>query len=401
MTHKEKKTMHSLLLILAACVATAVPAATPVGLDYKDSATYENRAIAQYQAIEFRDTPITPLVLNSKEELPSGVKYGFLQLGPNKDTAMVIVWAPKASDGPWLQLFSNADGKPLGKRQKLSGKNMELPVTITVATKPSEVRVERTLLFRTSTKGDGLRYAVRGYAQGRLKLGGAEFAALLIDGNADGLLDTVGRDRLWIDLDGNGQFDLLMEQYPLGKPIVHKGDIFVVRSDPLAAAVVVNQRNVGESKLRLTLAAKHDASSKITAELVSDIGEFVSIDKLDEFVSVPYGEYRISSVSIEVPDASGKNWSYRFYSQAAKDYSAPQNIETTIELMKEFEMKVAMDGGDKVNPGTAIRVTPNLVADVSLELSGCNGGAKDEGKAEVLLLGPDGKTIQRTVDGFG
>jgi len=393
--------MYSLLLFLVACGATANPVTTPVALEYKDSATYEGRAVAQYRAIEFRDAPNRPLEVDSKEKLPAGVKYGALQLGPNRETAMVIVWAPKAADGPWLQLFSNADGKPLGGRHKLSGKNLELPATITVALKPSAVRVERTLLFRRSIKGDGLRYAVRGYAQGRLKLGDKDYAVLLIDGNADGLLDTVGHDRLWIDLDGDGRFDLLMEQYPLGKPITHKGDIFVVRSDPLAAAVVVNQRNIGEGKLRLTLARKHDAPSKISAELISDIGEFVSIDKLDEFASVPYGEYHIASLSLEARDAAGKSWSYSFDADGSREFSAPLGRETTITLMKDLKMNVAMDGDGKVKPGATIRVTPNLIADRSLSLSRCSGGTKDEGKAEVLLLGPDGKTLQRSVDGFG
>ena len=135
--------MHSLLLFFAACGAAASPAATPVALEFKDSATYDGRAVAQYQAIEFRDTPIRPLEVDPKEKLPAGVKYGYLQLGPDKETAMDIVWAPKAKDGPWLQLFSNADGKPLGGRHKMSEKNLELPATITVATKPAPVRVER------------------------------------------------------------------------------------------------------------------------------------------------------------------------------------------------------------------------------------------------------------------
>jgi hypothetical protein len=394
--------MCSLLLFLTVCGATATPAVTPVALEYKDSAAYEGRAVAQYQAIELRDTPNRSLEID-KDKLPPGVKYGALLVGPKKETAIVVAWAPKDADGPWLQLFSNADGKPLGGRQKLSGKNLEVPAKITVALKPAAMQAERTLLFRRSAKGDGLRYAVRGYAQGRLKLGEKDYAVLLIDGNGDGLLDTVGHDRLWIDLDGDGHFDLLMEQYPLGKPIAHKGDIFVVRSDPVAAAVVVNQRNIGEGKLRLALARKHEGQTKVAAELISDIGEFVSIDKLDQFVAVPYGEYRMGSLSLEMPDAKGKSWTYSFYAEGdgAREVSAPLGSETTIALMKDLKMNVAMDGGDRVKPGVTIRVTPNLVVDGAMALSRCNGGTSDEGKAEVLLLGPGGKQLHRSVDGFG
>jgi hypothetical protein len=394
--------MYSLLLCLAACGATANPVATPVALEYKDSAVYEGRAVAQYQAVEFRDAPDRPLAIDAKEKLPAGVKYGVLALGPKRETAIAILWAPKASDGAWLQLFSYADGKALGPRQKFSGKTLDVPATLTVALKPAPVRVPRTLMFRRSSKGDGLRYAVRGYAQGRLKLGEKEHAVLLVDGNGDGLLDTVGHDRLWIDLDGDGHFDRLTEQYPLGKAITSKGDVFVVRSDPLAAAVVVNQRNIGECKLRLTLAQKHASTSKVSAELVSDIGEFISIDKLDEFVSVPYGMYTVSSVSLDVPDAAGKTWSYRYYAEEQEAFfPAPLGGQATCTLMKDFKMDVAGDVADTVKPGTEIRVTPHLVADGILALSRCNGGSSDDGKAEVLLLGPDGKQLHRSVDGFG
>jgi len=393
--------MISLFFLLATCGAAATPVAAPVALEFKDSATYEGRAVAQYQAIEFRNAPIRPLETDPAQKFPAGVKYGLLPLGPKTETAMVVVWAPKADGGPALWLFSNADGKPIGGRHTMSGKNLEVPATITVALKPAPVRVERTLLFRRSVKGDGLRYAVRGYAQGRLKLGEKECAVVLIDGNGDGCLDTVGHDRLWIDLDGDGRFDPLTEQYPLGKAITQKGDIYVIRSDPLASAVVVNQRNIGEGKLRLTLARRHSPSSKISAELVSDIGEFVSIDKLDQFVSVPYGEYHITSLTLQAPDAAGKTWSYRFYAEGQREYSAPLGRETTIELMKEFEMSVSMGGAGKFQPGASISVTPHLIADRSLSLSSCGGGSGDEGKAEVLLLAPDGKTVQRSIEGFG
>ena len=111
-------------------------------------------------------------------------------------------------------------------------------------------------MFRRSALGDGLRYTVRGYMQGRLNLGGKKYATLLIDGNANGCFDTVGQDRVWIDLNQDGRFDPLTEQFPLGKPITHGGDVYVVRSDASASAVVANLRSAGQGKLRLTLAKK-------------------------------------------------------------------------------------------------------------------------------------------------
>ena len=393
--------MYSLLLLLAACGATPNPVAAPVALVYRDcrptkaarSRSIRPSSFATHRIGRWRSIP--------RRNCPRASNMACCNSARRKRRR----WSSPGRRRPPTDRGCNCSRTPTAGRSargiSCPDKNLELPTTITVALKPSPVQAKRTLLFRRSTRGDGLRYAVRGYAQGRLKLGDKDYAVLLIDGNGDGLLDTVGHDRLWIDLDGDGHFDLLMEQYPLGKPITHKGDIFVVRSDPLAAAVVVNQRNIGEGKLRLTLAHKHDAASKISAELISDIGEFVAIDKLDEFVSVPYGEYRISSLSLELPDAAGKSWSYYFSAEAPREFSAPLGQKTTVELMKDFEMNVVLNGSDRVKPDATLVVTPNLMADHSFALSRCNGGTSDEGKAEVLLLGPDGKLLQRSVNGFG
>ena len=123
------------------------------------------------------------------------------------------------------------------ERRVMPGRDLQIATTITVQLEPQPMRVQRTLLFRRSTLGEGLRYAVRGFAQGTLALGGTKYRVLLIDGNADGCFDTVGQDRVWIDLNGDGQFDPLTEQFPLGKPIVKDGNVYVIRSDPLASAV--------------------------------------------------------------------------------------------------------------------------------------------------------------------
>ena len=45
---------------------------------------------------------------------------------------------------------------------------------------------------------------------------GRGLAAVLTDGDADGCFDGAGADRVWIDLDGDGKFDPLTEQFPLG-----------------------------------------------------------------------------------------------------------------------------------------------------------------------------------------
>ena len=239
-------------------------------------------------------------------------------VGPAQETALTIVWLPKAAGGGELWLDANGDGRLTDdERHVMPGRELKIPATITIQLKPERKQVNRTLVFRRSALGDGLRYTVRGYMQGRVSLGGKQYATLLIDGNANGCFDTIGQDRVWVDLDQDGHFDPLTEQFPLGKPIAHHGETYVIRSDAAASAVVANLRSEGQGKVRLVL-AKKPAAAGISAELVSDLGESVCIDKLDVAAPVPFGEYRLSSLQVAVPDACGQKWTYNFYSEEAR-----------------------------------------------------------------------------------
>ena len=381
--------------------------APAVALEFKDSATFEGRVVAQYRTIELRDAPVRPLFGDFK---PSpGALYGLVPVGPKPETALVIVWCPKAPGGPELWLDSNGDGRlSADERHVMPGRDLEIAATISVQLEPKPKRVQRTLLFRRSTLGEGLRYAVRGFAHGTLALGGTKHRAVLIDGNADGCFDSVGQDRVWIDLNGDGQFDPLTEQFPLGKPIVKDGEVYVIRSDPLASAVRASPRSAAQGRLRLTLAGGPGPGAKASVELISDLGELVLIDRLDQPAAVPVGEYRISWLKLEMTDSSGQPWTYSFREDKAKSHVVRTGEETTIAMLGKLAMNVAWDsrGSDsKPKPGETVVISPRLVADECLYLSACTVGAEGaarpaEGSAEIFLLSSDRKIINRGITGF-
>jgi len=399
--------MASLLLLPALLALGADRGIPAAALEFRDSATFEGRAVSQYRAIEFRDTPVRPLTGDFKPT--PGALYGLVPVGPRPETALAVVWCPKASAGAELWLDANGDGRLWAdERHGMPGRDLEIAATITVQLEPTPKRVQRTLLFRRSTLGEGLRYAVRGFAQGTLALGGTKHRAVLIDGNADGCFDTVGQDRVWIDLNGDGQFDPLTEQFPLGKPIVKDGEVCVIRSDPLASAVRASPRSAAQGRLRLTLAGRPGPGAKASVELISDLGELVLIDRLDQPAAVPVGEYRISWLKLEMSDSSGQPWTYSFHEDKAKSHAVRTGQETTIAMLGALAMKVVSDSqrsDSKPKPGETVVISPRLVADECLYLSACTVGAESaarsaEGTAEILLLSPDGKTINRGITGF-
>jgi hypothetical protein len=383
------------------------PGGPATAFEFVDADSFQGRTVAQYRAIEFRDKPARPLPGDFRPG--PGALFGLVPVSPRPETALMIVWSPKAAGGPVLWLDANGDGRfGADERHALTGRVLEVPASITVQLEPVRKQVKRTLIFRRSALCDGLRYAVRGFARGTLSLGKTKHAVLLIDGNADGCFDSVGQDRVWIDLDGDGRFDPFTEQFLLGKPISQRGEVYLVRSDPLASAVCVNQRSNDQGKLRLTLAVKVAPPVKVAAELVSDLGELVSIDKLGAAVSVPVGKYMLSWLKLEMTDSASRAWTYSFHRDKAKDYTVRSGQETSIPLMARMAMNVDMDFqryGRRPAPGDTVVVSPRLVADDSLYLSACTIGTGDaassaEASAEFMLLSVDGKTISRGITGF-
>jgi len=428
---------------LMLCLASEAGGA-PAAFEFRDAAACEGRSVLQYRAVEFRSTPVRPLQGDFKEA--EGARYGLVPVGPTPETALAIVWLPKAGGGEiWLD--RNGDGRlAADEHYVVQEGQVEIPASITVelgspglteqglgatgglstraaladkqpvapvprsspvSIEPAARRVERTLIFRRSVAGDGLRYAVRGYAAGTLELSGTKYAAVLIDGNADGLFDTVGQDRVWIDLNQDGRFDLLTEQFLLGKPITKDGQIFVVSADATAQAVRARLRSGVEGKLRLQMAALPSTSpGKISAELVSDLGELLVIDKLGAAVSVLAGEYYVSSLKLEIPDPAGQTWVYSFRSTKREPFPVPAGQERVAALCGDLAMEVTAEGRTgQVRPAETVTIRPRLIADGSLYLSSCNIGSEGssraaEGSAEIVLMAPDGKEVSRGVTGF-
>jgi hypothetical protein len=432
----------SCVVMALSAAPSAAAAEAPAAFEFKDAAECDGRTMIHYRTIEFRNWPARPLegdfklseespkLLNQlsaallpqqKDAKPGTARYGLIPVGPTPEAALAIVWLPSAPGGPEIWLDANGDGRlTKEERHKMSGGAIEIPISLAVQWQPTPKRVPRTLLLRRSAVNDGLRYAVRGYAAGTLELVGAKHAVLLADANADGLFDTVGQDRVWIDLNRDGRFDALTEQFPLGKAIVVTGKTYVISSDATASAVRARLRSGEEGKLRLDLGVKPAGKpGKLSVELVSDLGELAVIEKFGQAAAVPAGEYYVSMLTLELADASGHTWTYVFQNDKRQPFAVPAGRETAAAVLASLAMEVSVNryGNPAIRPGDTVSVTPRLVADGGLQLMRCNIGEPDrapteggaptagwsqpaEGSAEIVLRTVDGKQVDRGVTGF-
>ncbi len=219
----------SIFLIALLAQQPAVPAWT-----FHDAVAHDGRSVLTFRAVELAARPVRPLAAADR---PAGkARYGLLPIGSSPEHYTAVVWLPEAGavwiDGDGDGRFSPAERHPLAAP-------LAVPVVLRVGKPGAEPdRLKRTLIVRRAADG-GLRYALRGYVTGTLRLDGAEYAAMLTDGNADGCFDSAAHDRVWLDLDRDGHLDPLTEQFPLGKPLTVAGKTFLIKPAADGSAVAV------------------------------------------------------------------------------------------------------------------------------------------------------------------
>jgi hypothetical protein len=275
-----------------------------------------------------------------------------------------VVWH-SASNTFWFD--ANGDGKfAASERHALGDKPLEIKIAIPFEKGTNSVR---TLMIRK--RGDGIAWAIRGYATGSVTICGKKMTALLTDGNGDGCFDGAGADRIWLDLDGDGKLDPLTEQFPLGTAVTVDGRSILLRprADGLGVQVRERPNEVGQ----LSVEIPHESGSKVTeinASYVSEFGELVVIKSADRSASVPAGKYRVEAIEFGLSDENGKVWHYLFLPTSHRyDIEVRQGKGTAHKALKGLKAMVSTGAVD-ARPGDSVQIQPEVVAG-NLFLSNC------------------------------
>ena len=194
-------------LVSSLVLAMLAQAEPPVSaFVFHDQTAHDGRRLLAFRRVELADQPATLITFAGGAEL-AGMAYGLLPVGGGLDSRLAVAWSPTEPNGPTVFFDGNGDGRfAKEERHVLRAQSLEVAAMIAVDTPAGRRRLRRTVVLRRGALGDGLRYAVRGYRSGSLRLGETDYRALLTDGNADGLFNSVGTDRVWIDLNADGRF---------------------------------------------------------------------------------------------------------------------------------------------------------------------------------------------------
>lgn len=362
---------------------------------FHDAAEHAGRSVLTFRAIETTDTPLH--TLHHDDRPAAGAKFGIIPLGHREKSPLYLVWMSKEAI-VWID--ANRDGRYDAKeRHSLQDGKLELKVTLAT----DSGTLERTLLVRR--RDDGLVYAIRGYMAGTVTLAGKAYPALLLDKNSDGCFDAAGKDRIRIDLNQDGRFDPLTEEFLLGAALHHAGDHHYLRANAAGTQVAVQSRPKETGTIRFHV--KHDDEAtvaKLSAHLVSEWGELHEITKAGAALQLPAGKYSFDSLQLTLQDNSKRFWHYTFAADGRFEFEVKAGQERDINLLPD--LRAVPGSPERTNPGARVQVQPNLVTSTGLYLTRASRSYNAEDawgedlRAQLELLGPGSRVLDQFTSGF-
>lgn len=290
------------------------------------------------------------------------------------------------------------------------GRTWHLPLDVAIVDGETTHKARRALVVRRGVTGLTLSAAAAGYLAGTVSIDGRPCPARRVDGNLNGLL-TDAQDRLWIDLDGDGNWDPAAEQFLHAPILTLGGRRYAVRSDALGERLAL-ERLEGSATVRLALRRRTGAArvAAVTASLVGRDGSVVGLEGDRPETQVPPGEYRVHTLAITLDDPDGgAPWGFVFSDDGGRSDRGWQQVGrgATVEIdpLGSLEFRPGL-GSHVVRPGADCTAEPRLYTAGGLLIntayrgSPANVAREDGPTAEVRLVTADGHEISSARSGF-
>lgn len=238
----------------------------------------------------------------------------------------------------------------------------------------------RKVLFRLGRTGAVFSYAPLGFLQGEVVIGGRKVKARRVDGDGNGAF-TDPQDRLWLDLNGDGRWDPLEEQFPFLPILQVAGERYAVRSEQFGAWLIVEKLE-GSGTMRLVAKPKVPFK-ELGVALVGEDGSAVRLEGPGSTVTVPPGKYRPIGVTAVVDGPNGgQPWTFIFSAEGSprpqKSYTVEAGATVDIEPFASLECAPVAEGTQgKCQAGQEVRVDAHLYTGDGLKASACYLGTGD------------------------
>lgn len=301
------------------------------------------------------------------------------------------------------------------------GRLWRVPLNVEYAQGEVFKRLPRELVFRLGSTGRTLSYAAAGYLEGRVTLGEGQNgprAVRRMDGDGNGFF-TDPQDRLWIDLDRDGRWDPVGEQFLYATIVTIAGERYAVRSDERGTQLTL-ARLEGTGSIQLAVQQKSAPNSSepgtpgeisdIAVTLVGRDGSAVALRGNNATATVPIGEYRVSAVAVTLDDpAGGPRWNFVFSDNLSGDakhwHQLGRDDRLAIDPLERFDFTTGTERTDgKCRPGDDLTFQPKLLTVDGLLINTCYRGTHDTGRggatASIRLTASDGTVLSTAQSGF-
>jgi hypothetical protein len=381
----------------------------------------------RYVAKSEADSPLRPvfrfvgLSRSRPEELDEQVayrgkvrKYAQIRYGSD-DSRRVVVVVDEVSPTEF-DLYVDANrNRVIELKDKVagSGKERTAPLDVEITRGLSVDHESRQVQWRLGVAGKTIGLATLGYFEGNVTIASKKHAARRVDGNANGFFSDAA-DRLWIDLNGDKQWDPLTEQFPLSPVLTLSGQRYGIRADALGTRLALEPLT-SEGRIRLCLGelAKEVSVSKLEVMLIGADGSAFALSGLDTPVVLPAGRYAVGSVALTVQLENVSLPTHFVFSRVGVDadtrwHELKKDQELVLDPVGKVRFALDIEKDQRVRkPSEAVRVQPQLFTADGLLINACAPGDGEQGSradhhrpCTVKLLDAGKQVLQVESSGF-
>jgi hypothetical protein len=339
-------------------------------------------------------------------------RYAQLTYGTGRAAAVTVVVDEVAPGEIDLYVDANRD-RDITAADLLNGTGLTWRARVSAVVPDGDATKElsRTVLFRYGPVSRTLGVATCGYFEGRAALDGREIKVRRVDGDANGLFADP-QDRVWIDRNGDTSWNAAAEEFLFAPILRLDGRRLAVRADALGERLsLAPLEGTGTLRLKLPPALKSEQVGEVQATVQSRDGVVASLRGLGTEITLPAGEYRLSSLLLTLKDPQGgAPWGYVFNDNGGKGYRwhrLDPSGSLALDPIGSLDFSAAVGDGERVaQADESVSVRPALHTGDGLLIERAYRGsfrssAYDSGCAGVIsLIGDGGQILDTGRSGF-
>jgi hypothetical protein len=370
----------------------------------------------------FEHPPLRVLGLSSEKpkDLQKTVRYR----GQRQRYAQITYGSPRSTEvavvldeisATEADLYVDADrNRVIETKDRVSGEDgtWRVPLDVAVVDGSETKFLRRAVIFRLGRSSRTLSFAARGYMEGKVQLGNDLVTVRRLDGDGNGFFADP-QDRLWIDLNKDGRWDPVDEQF-LYAPILRLGTMrYAVRGDAVGNRLALEKlEGTGTVQLAVKQRGLAERIEEMTVTLLGRDGSAVGLRSGTAEVAVPVGDYRVSVLILTLKDPQGGlPWNFVFSDNGGrlphKWYTVDKGGSQTIDPIGELELRPGLSSKRATcQPGATLTVQPELFTGDGLLINTMYRGQEESRygygacSALVELVTTDGRVLESQSSGF-